>query len=112
MCAFARILGQKIVLEEELFNVKDELHFVRSQLQFKSARVLDLDAELTANREVIAARIEEVEVLRGQCLIYEERMAMIMEELASFELSKGFQRDCLVDTIQVGRLFSFPIAHD
>eukprot|EP00981_Chlorochromonas_danica_P004275 scaffold860_cov155-Ochromonas_danica.AAC.5 len=95
-----KILGQKIILEEELTNVQDVLHLVRTQSQLKSARVLDLETELTANREVIAARTEEVEVLKGQCFIYEERMAMIMEELASFELTKGFQRDCLVDTIQ------------
>mmetsp|Transcript_12497 Transcript_12497/g.20919 ORF Transcript_12497/g.20919 Transcript_12497/m.20919 type:complete len:636 (-) Transcript_12497:891-2798(-) len=61
-----RLERQRAQLEEELLSTQEELHFIRAQLQSKSARISELEMELlTAQRAAGGGGSEEEEELSG-----------------------------------------------
>lgn len=76
-----RLLAQKLAVEDELASVQEDLLFVRSQLQNKSAKVLDLENLLEAQVSLVNALQGEVEALREEMRTISERSAMIQEDL-------------------------------
>lgn len=77
-----KTLAEKVAVEEELSSAQEELLFVRSQLQNKSAKVLDLESEVMCSHHLVTALSAEVRLLREQCLMCEEQVGMSREDLA------------------------------